>query len=112
VHPLPDELASYQQKKRAYDRRQKKWTLLKDKPTQTKDGKRVSLVGNIGTPRDVQAVVDHGGEGIGLFRTEILYISQRVVPSEEEQFTEYQTILEQIEDKPDVIRTLDVVGYN
>ncbi|HLR79308.1 MAG TPA: phosphoenolpyruvate--protein phosphotransferase [Bacillota bacterium] len=110
VHPLPDELASYQQKKRAYDRRQKKWTLLKDKPTQTKDGKRVSLVGNIGTPRDVQAVLDHGGEGIGLFRTEFLYMSQRELPSEEEQFTAYRSVLEQMEDKPVAIRTLDVGG--
>src|SRR5699024_11965435 len=92
------------------DRIQKKRNLIKDKPTQTKDGKRVSLVGNSGTPRDVQAVLDHGGEGIGLFRTEFLYMSQRELPSEEEQFTAYRSVLEQMEDKPVAIRTLDVGG--
>src|SRR5699024_11254524 len=52
----------------------------------------------------------HGGEGIGLFRTEFLYMSQRELPSEEEQFTAYWSVLEQMEDKPVAIRTLDVGG--
>lgn len=76
----------------------------------SKDGHRVELAANIGTPNDIQGVLDNGGEGIGLYRTEFLYMGRDQMPTEEEQFEAYKTVLERMEGKPVVVRTLDIGG--
>lgn len=65
---------------------------------------------NIGTPNDVAGVLDNGGEGVGLYRTEFLYMGRDKLPSEEVQYTAYKTVLERMEGKPVVVRTLDIGG--
>ncbi|MGE7622867.1 phosphoenolpyruvate--protein phosphotransferase [Viridibacillus sp. NPDC096237] len=74
------------------------------------DGYYIELAGNIGKPEDVDNVLANGGDGIGLFRTEFLYMDRQELPSEEEQFTAYKTVLEKMGSKPTVVRTLDIGG--
>lgn len=74
------------------------------------DGYIVEIGGNIGKPEDVDTVVTNGGDGIGLFRTEFLYMDRQELPNEEEQFAVYRTVLEKMHDKPTVVRTLDIGG--
>ena len=74
------------------------------------DGHQVEISGNIGKPEDVDAIVANGGDGIGLFRTEFLYMNRGELPTEEEQFNAYKTVLEKMDGKPTVVRTLDIGG--
>lgn len=76
----------------------------------SKDGHQVELAGNIGTPADIDKVLENDGEGVGLFRTEFLYMNSDKLPSEEEQFNAYREVAEKLGDRPLVIRTLDVGG--
>ena len=82
----------------------------KGKPSQTKDGIKVELVSNIGKPEDADKVVECDGEGIGLFRTEFLFMDRDSVPTEEEQFEAYKKVAETMKGKPVIIRTLDIGG--
>lgn len=82
----------------------------KGKPSQTKDGVKVELVSNIGKPEDAEKVVECDGEGIGLFRTEFLFMDRDSVPTEEEQFEAYKKVAETMKGKPVIIRTLDIGG--
>src|SRR5699024_10626897 len=79
-------------------------------PTFSEDGEQVELGGNIGTPEDVAGVLDNGGEAVGLYRTEFLYMGQSELPSEETQYKAYKSVLEQMDGKPVVVRTLDIGG--
>lgn len=74
------------------------------------DGHHVEIAGNIGKPEDVEMIIENGGDGIGLFRTEFLYMDRQELPNEEEQFTAYKTVLEKMQGKPTVVRTLDIGG--
>lgn len=85
-------------------------TKLVYEKTVTTDGHRVELAANIGTPDDVRGVLNNGGEGIGLYRTEFLYMGRDTLPTEEEQFTAYKTVLDHMGGKPVVVRTLDIGG--
>ena len=78
--------------------------------TVTKDEYHVELAANIGTPEDIKGVLENGGEGVGLYRTEFLYMGRKQFPTEEEQFDAYKTVLERMEGKPVVVRTLDIGG--
>ena len=82
----------------------------KGKPSQTKDGVKVELVCNIGKPADANKAVECDGEGIGLFRTEFLFMDRDSVPTEEEQFEAYKKVAETMKGKPVIIRTLDIGG--
>ena len=84
--------------------------MLKNKKTITLDGIHVEVAANIGTPKDVESVLENGGEGIGLYRTEFLVYGTRYFPTEEEQFQAYKQVLEKMGDKPVVVRTLDIGG--
>lgn len=89
---------------------------LKGKPNVTKSGHQIKVYANIGQPKDLTAVLDNDAGGIGLFRSEFLYLGRDNFPSEEEQFTAYKTVLETMHNKEVVIRTLDIgadkqVGY-
>lgn len=83
--------------------------LIGEKST-SKDGYTVELAGNIGTPADIDSVLENDGEGVGLFRTEFLYMDKDRLPTEEEQFNAYKEVTEKLGDRPLVIRTLDVGG--
>ncbi|MFG6120510.1 phosphoenolpyruvate--protein phosphotransferase [Thalassobacillus sp. B23F22_16] len=110
VNPSEEELESYQQKMNDFEKQKQEWAKLKDEPTVTADGTHVELAANIGTPDDVEGVLNNGGEGVGLYRTEFLYMGKSQLPTEEEQFGAYKSVLEQMEDKPVVVRTLDIGG--
>ena len=80
------------------------------KPTVTKDGVRIELVANIGKPEDLEKVLQYDGEGVGLFRTEFLFMDRTAMPTEEEQFEAYRKVAVAMDGKPVIIRTLDIGG--
>ncbi|MEL7654828.1 MAG: phosphoenolpyruvate--protein phosphotransferase, partial [Bacillota bacterium] len=83
---------------------------IKDQESKTKDGHHIELAANIGLPIDTEKVLEYGAEGVGLFRTEFLYMDRNCPPDEEEQFVSYQKVLQDMAGKPVIIRTLDVGG--
>ena len=110
VDPSQEEIAAYQAKQAEYDRQKAEWATLVDQKTVSQDGHHVELAANIGSPQDLAEVIAHGAEGVGLFRTEFLYMGREDFPTEEEQFQAYKQVLEKMEGKPVVIRTLDIGG--
>jgi phosphotransferase system enzyme I (PtsI) len=83
---------------------------FKNKKSITKDGYKTEVVANIGTPKDMDAVIENGAEGVGLFRSEFLYMDSDNMPTEEEQFEAYKEVLEKAEGKRVIVRTLDIGG--
>lgn len=110
VNPSEEIIAEYRAKQAAYDKQREEWRKLRGEATVSVDGVHVELAANIGTPNDVAGVLDNGGEGVGLYRTEFLYMGRDKLPSEEVQYTAYKTVLEKMEGKPVVVRTLDIGG--
>lgn len=111
INPDEDTLSLYREKKQKFEKRQEEMKLYKDKPSVTADGHEVELVANIGNPQDALGARNNGAEGVGLYRTEFLYMGRDSFPSEEEQYNSYVTVCETIgSDKPVVIRTLDIGG--
>ncbi|NNU95307.1 phosphoenolpyruvate--protein phosphotransferase [Anoxybacillus sp. EFIL] len=110
VNPTGEIIAQYEQKRAAFAAQKAEWAKLVHEQTTTKDGHHVELAANIGTPNDVEGVLANGAEGIGLYRTEFLYMGRNELPTEEEQFEAYKTVLEKMEGKPVVVRTLDIGG--
>ncbi|UFT98459.1 phosphoenolpyruvate--protein phosphotransferase [Radiobacillus kanasensis] len=110
LNPSDEEIAKYEKKQADFEEQKKEWAKLKNEPTKSADGELVELVANIGTPEDVKGVIDNGGEGVGLYRTEFLYMGKSELPTEEEQFEAYKSVLEQMGDHPVVVRTLDIGG--
>lgn len=86
---------------------QQKWLAFKGKKTETKDGRHLDLYANIGGPQDMEAVLQNDAEGIGLFRSEFLFLERSTLPTEEEQFEAYRSVAEKMDGKRVVIRTLD-----
>ncbi len=111
VNPTPEEVVEAKEKEAAYEQEKEMMQQYKDKASVSKDGHHVELVANIGTPNDVEGIINNGGEGVGLYRTEFLYMDATELPSEETQFEAYKSVLEQMKDnKPVVVRTLDIGG--
>ena len=112
VYVNPDEAlqAEYEQKRAAYLEEKAALAQFIGKETVTADGVKVELCANIGKPEDALKVVECDGEGIGLFRTEFLFMDRPQIPTEEEQFAAYRKVAETLEGKPVIIRTLDVGG--
>ena len=81
---------------------------LRDLPAETPDGRRVSLMGNIESPREIDSIIEHGAEGIGLYRTEFLYLASESPPSEEDHFRAYMEAVDRLDGRPITIRTLDL----
>ncbi|WP_055668788.1 phosphoenolpyruvate--protein phosphotransferase [Desnuesiella massiliensis] len=108
----PDEatINEYEAKRESFLKEQEELKRLIDVKTVTKSGKRIEVAGNIGKPEDVHQVLANGADGIGLFRTEFLYMDRDDMPSEEEQYESYKYVLEKMENRPVVIRTLDIGG--
>lgn len=111
INPSEEEIKEYNLKKEAYLEEKKALQVLVNEKTITLDGHQVDLAGNIGGPKDVEGVLNNGGEGVGLFRTEFLYMnSENDFPTEEEQFNAYKAVLEGMQGKRVVVRTLDIGG--
>ncbi|WP_046213439.1 phosphoenolpyruvate--protein phosphotransferase [Paenibacillus wulumuqiensis] len=110
VNPDEATLAEYRAKREAYEAQVAEWRKLRDEATVSKDGVHIELAANIGTPNDVSGVIDNGGEAVGLYRTEFLYMGRDELPSEDVQFNAYKTVLEKMAGKPVVVRTLDIGG--
>ncbi|MEY8351383.1 phosphoenolpyruvate--protein phosphotransferase [Bacillus cereus] len=110
VNPTEDVVEIYEDKKAVYEAQKAEWAKLVNEPTLSSDGHHVEIFANIGTPEDVKGVLENGGEGVGLYRTEFLYMGRDTLPTEEEQFEAYKTVLKRMEGKPVVVRTLDIGG--
>lgn len=110
INPSPETIEKYKNLQQDFIKQKSEWALLKDEPSISKDGTQVELVANIGSPQDVESVISNGGEGVGLYRTEFLYMERDQLPTEDEQFEAYKTVLEQMGEKPVVVRTLDIGG--
>ena len=110
IRPDADTLAEYEKKKEAYLLEKKELENYKGKPSVTKDGRKVEIVANIGKPEDAQRALEYDAEGVGLFRTEFLFMDRENAPTEEEQFEAYKKVATLMKDKPVIIRTLDIGG--
>ncbi|WP_086098599.1 phosphoenolpyruvate--protein phosphotransferase [Staphylococcus aureus] len=110
VNPTEDELIAYQDKRERYFADKKELQKLRDADTVTVDGVHAELASNIGTPNDLPGVIENGAQGIGLYRTEFLYMGRDQMPTEEEQFEAYKEVLEAMDGKRVVVRTLDIGG--
>lgn len=110
VNPEEEIIEKYKKIQAENLEQKKQLLILKDAETITLDGRKVELAGNIGNPQNAKDVIRNGGEGVGLFRTEFLYMDSDKVPTEEEQFNAYKEALENMEGKPVIIRTLDIGG--
>ncbi|EGS82898.1 TPA: phosphoenolpyruvate--protein phosphotransferase [Staphylococcus aureus] len=110
VNPTEDELIAYQDKRERYFADKKELQKLRDADTVTVDGVHAELAANIGTPNDLPGVIENGAQGIGLYRTEFLYMGRDQMPTEEEQFEAYKEVLEAMNGKRVVVRTLDIGG--
>ncbi|MFV0396169.1 MAG: phosphoenolpyruvate--protein phosphotransferase [Coprobacillaceae bacterium] len=110
VNPSDDQIKEYTAKRDEFLAYKEELKKLKDEESVTLDGHHVELVANIGSPKDIDAVIENGGEGVGLYRTEFLYMESAELPTEEEQFVAYKAVLEGLNGKPVVVRTLDIGG--
>lgn len=110
INPSEQEIAKYREKQAQYSAQTVALAALAHEVSQTADGHQVELTANIGTPDDVASVLANGGEGIGLYRTEFLYMGRKTLPTEDEQFEAYKAVLEKMENKPVIVRTLDIGG--
>lgn len=110
INPTEDEVIAYQNKRERFFKDKEELKKLRDEETTTVDGVNVELAANIGTPKDLDGVMDNGAEGIGLYRTEFLYMGRDEMPSEDEQFEAYKSVLEEMDGKRVVVRTLDIGG--
>ncbi len=110
IEPSGERKAQYHSKIKSLNEEQQRVNSYKDKKAVTRDGEEIKVVGNIGNLTELEHILARGGEGIGLFRTEFLYLNREQPPSEEEQFTVYKLTAEKLKGKPLIIRTLDIGG--
>ncbi|CCF27001.1 phosphoenolpyruvate--protein phosphotransferase [Leuconostoc citreum] len=110
IDPDADTLATYQQKAADYSAQRAEWALLKDQQSVSADGKTFVVGANIGSPKDMAAVLENGSEGVGLYRTEFLYMESDHLPTEDEQFEAYKAVVEKMAGKPVTVRTMDIGG--
>lgn len=110
VNPDPAVMGEYEAKRDSFLKEKKELEQYIGKSTVTKDGVHVELVANIGKPEDVDKVLQYDGEGVGLFRTEFLFMDRNAMPTEDEQFEAYKKVAVAMNGKPVIIRTLDIGG--
>ena len=110
IDPDENQMRVYSSKLKGYTEKRNRLQRFIDLPSVTLDGKKVGLNANIGTPKELTAVISNGGEGIGLYRTEFLYMDRTDFPDEENQFLSYKEVAEGLKGKPAIIRTLDIGG--
>ncbi|HZH76001.1 MAG TPA: phosphoenolpyruvate--protein phosphotransferase, partial [Archangium sp.] len=110
VNPTEDQLTLFHETMRRHQELEARALEAKDLPAQSTDGFRMRLVGNIEFPEEIQSLLEHGAEGIGLYRTEFMFLDRKTPPTEEEQYKAYRQVLEAMGGKPVTIRTLDLGG--
>lgn len=110
INPVADEFRDYLQKKQRYEYVERELLKLRDLPAETLDGHRMRLKGNVEFIDEVASINKHGGEGIGLYRTEMLFMNRSTLPAEEEQFEAYKALVKRMAPHPVTIRTLDIGG--
>lgn len=110
IEPTADQKAEFEKIGADYAAQKAEWEKLKHAETVTADGKHFELAANIGTPKDLVGVHNNGGEAVGLYRTEFLYMDSPDFPTEEDQYVAYKAVLEGMEGKPVVVRTMDIGG--
>ncbi len=110
LNPSDAQIAEYEAKAKAYQEEKEALKVLKSAKSVSTDGHQVELAGNIGGVKDVEGVLNNGGEGVGLFRTEFLYMNADHFPTEEEQFEAYKEVLTNMGGRKVVVRTLDIGG--
>jgi phosphotransferase system enzyme I (PtsI) len=110
VNPSEDELAKFKAIRDQYQAEKAELAKLKDLPAITLDGHQVEVCGNVGTVKDCDGVNRNGGEGVGLYRTEFLFMDRDSLPTEEEQYQAYKAVAEAVDGHPVIIRTMDIGG--
>ena len=110
IDPSEDEVLAYEQKQKDFFAEKQELAKLVNDDSVSKDGVHVELAANIGTPNDLEGVKNNGAQGIGLYRTEFLYMGRDNMPSEDEQFEAYSKVLKEMDGKRVVVRTLDIGG--
>ena len=110
VDPTDEETACYQSRKAQADCEAQALEAFRTCPSQTKDGAALEICANIGTPQEAQQAMEYGADGVGLFRSEFLFMDRDALPTEDEQFEAYRTAAQTMAGKPLIIRTLDVGG--
>jgi phosphotransferase system enzyme I (PtsI) len=110
INPTPGERSGYEAARERFLAEEEALLRTKDLPARTEDGVTLRLVGNIEFAAEVPSLLSHGGEGVGLYRTEFLYLGRSELPSEEEQLEEYREVLEALAPRPVTIRTFDLGG--
>lgn len=110
INPDIETLSYYRKKKEAYEKEKEQLKSLINVMVSTKSGKQIRVGGNIGKPEEVDFVLANGGDEIGLFRTEILYMDRDRLPTEKEQFEAYKSVVQKMQGKAVIIRTLDIGG--
>lgn len=110
INPAPEDIASYDEKIKKQKELAAHYAALKDLPAVTTDGVKVDLMANIGTHMDVDNALNYGAEGVGLFRSEFVFMGRQEIPTEEDQFKAYKEAIEKCKGKLCVIRTMDIGG--
>ncbi|RZI49514.1 phosphoenolpyruvate--protein phosphotransferase [Lactococcus kimchii] len=110
LDPTSEQQAEFHAAGEAYAAQKAEWAALKDAETVTADGRHFELAANIGTPKDVEGVNENGAEAVGLYRTEFLYMDAQDFPTEDDQYEAYKAVLEGMNGKPVVVRTMDIGG--
>lgn len=110
IDPSDDQVREYEAKAEAFEAERAEWAKLVDAPSVSKDGKEFEIAANIGTPDDTEDAVKQGADGVGLFRSEFLYMGNDHMPSEDEQFEAYKKAVVGMNGKPVVVRTMDIGG--
>jgi phosphoenolpyruvate-protein phosphotransferase (PTS system enzyme I) len=110
INPTPELVEEYRNIHQQFEAQKAEWAKLVNEKTVSADDHHVELAANIGTPNDLKGVIENGGEGVGLYRTEFLYMGRDQLPTEEEQFEAYKAVLEGMNGKSVVVRTLDIGG--
>lgn len=110
IDPSDDQVKEYEAKAEAFEAERAEWAKLVDAPSVSKDGKEFEIAANIGTPDDTEDAVKQDADGVGLFRSEFLYMDNDHMPSEDEQFEAYKKAVVGMNGKPVVVRTMDIGG--
>lgn len=110
INPTDELVVAYHKVFKSYEAQKAQWAKLVNEKTLTEDDHQVELAANIGTPEDLEGAIKNGAEGVGLYRTEFLYMGREEFPSEEEQFEAYKAVLKGMNGKAVVVRTLDIGG--
>jgi phosphoenolpyruvate-protein phosphotransferase (PTS system enzyme I) len=110
INPTPELVEEYRNIQQQFEAQKTEWAKLVNEKTVSADDHHVELAANIGTPNDLKGVIENGAEGVGLYRTEFLYMGRDQLPTEEEQFNAYKAVLEGMAGKSVVVRTLDIGG--